>query len=512
MDIDHPEARPEPPRTSPLDPRDMRLLARGSFLRGAAIAIGLLLGLPASVLLVRSLGVRGYGIYAFVISVVSFAGIVADLGIGTGVMRMASQGSLGTGARWAETGRRMSIVLGIAATGACCLVAIWFHGVERAALFLASPIALGITVRSAMSGFLVARGRMLAAEGSLALQQVSSYGPLIILSAVGVVSVVQAVGIQLASQLVAFAVILPVWTRLVRGAGPPDSDQADASLTRRLAAFSVPLVLGSLAWVAMQRSDVILLGAIRGPAAVGFYSPVLRVVDLSAIALGVLGSYYLPVTARMVETGDWERLRAMYLTVARWGIVLIGPFLGMLIALPGPVLGLLFGDSYRGAAGIARVLAAGYLVNVLTGPNGLTLVALGKTRQIAIRSVVTLTLNLAANAFLIPRYGPLGAAAGTAIAYALLNIANSFLIRREAGVHPLRRVVLGPAAAVGIGTAIGCLAVAVLGWQESVYGAVLIGAVAGVFGLAAAAATSTPERRSLTRSMLSQLRRRGDSS
>jgi O-antigen/teichoic acid export membrane protein len=240
-----------------------------------------------------------------------------------------------------------------------------------------------------------------------------------------------------------------------------------------------------------------MLGFVRGPSAVGLYSPVLQAVDLITLIMFVLATYYLPLASGMVGRDHLEGLRALYATVTKWGLVLTAPLLSMLIVAPRPLLQALFGERYGSgeATLVARILCVGYAVTVLTGQNGYSLVALGKSKAIGIRSTAALILNIMVNALLIPKYGPIGAAIGTSVVYVGLNIANSYLIWKTARLHPLRGDFLWVWGTVVGLTILSILLVSSLGWQESIKAPLLTALLVGAGSFLTWAITSPTEER-----------------
>jgi len=89
---------------------------------------------------------------------------------------------------------------------------------------------------------------------------------------------------------------------------------------------------------------------------------------------------------------------------------------GYLFLYADPALSLLFGREFAGSATTARLLIPAYLVSILAGPLGVFINAFGKTHWTLANVVLRTLLNAALNLVLIPRFGIVGAAAGTLIA------------------------------------------------------------------------------------------------
>jgi O-antigen/teichoic acid export membrane protein len=102
------------------------------------------------------------------------------------------------------------------------------------------------------------------------------------------------------------------------------------------------------------------------------------------------------------------------------------------------VLGLLFGQEYAGMGSVARILAVGYWVVLVTGLNGVTLSAIGAIRDMAFASAIGLGLTLGIGVVLVRLFGPVGAATTNTIAYIFANVAFSVLLFRRTRVSPFR--------------------------------------------------------------------------
>jgi O-antigen/teichoic acid export membrane protein len=499
-----PEATPvaDGPPERPLDAvAEMSSVARGGLAFGASTVIVLLLGLPTTALLIRALGIRGYGSLAFAIGLTGLATTLADLGLSTGVMRMSAATEQAGETRWARSGLLLATASGALAMVVVAGIALTTDSPAREILLAASPLPLVMTVRASVAAFLRARRRIVLVEGSIALGQVLYSAGAFTLIALGLATASRVAALRWVAFGSVVLVMLPIWRRLAARRGE------HKGTWRRLLAFSLPLLMGSVAWLVLQRSDVIMLGFFRGTRAVGIYSPILQVVALTSLVSTPLGTYYVPAGTRMAARGDLPGLRWLYATLTKWGVLLAAPLLCALIVAPRPFLHALFGPvgDAPSAALVARILAIGYAAATLTGQNGLSLTVLGKTRAIATRSVLALLVNLAVNLVLIPRLGPVGAAIGTSVVYVGLNLANSLLIWKIARLHPIRTPYLLVLAVAVAMTLLSLLTVSVKGWGDSLSAFILTFVAVGLGCLTTWLITSSHEER---RSLLSTLSRK----
>jgi len=86
---------------------------------------------------------------------------------------------------------------------------------------------------------------------------------------------------------------------------------------------------------------------------------------------------------------------------------------GLVALLARPLLVVLFGPRFAGAAPALVVLALATAVIAPAGVLGTTLVALGRLRPLGLQVAVSLTINLAVILLLVPSLGAIGAATAT---------------------------------------------------------------------------------------------------
>jgi O-antigen/teichoic acid export membrane protein len=338
------------------------------------------------------------------------------------------------GSSWALTGLVLSMLSGLVGGLICVGAALVQASPIREALLVMSPSVMTTSLGLAAAGFLAVRGKVAIIEGLLLLQTLLQYGISIGLALSGTATVVRVAWVWTAASVLTTVPQLVVFFRSLQA-----GRRIDPGMPRKLFAFSLPVVLQSVSWTALQRSDVMLLGLFRGTAAVGLYQPVLRIVEVAGTAFGVIGSYYIPAASRMLGQGRIDELRRTYIALTKWSMALISPLLAIYLVGVGPLLVRLFGPEFAHMEMVARVLAIGYVLQIVTGFNGSTLIALGRTREITIRAIAMIVLNVGITASLIPPFGLIGAATGTTLIFGIVNVANSYLAWKTARVHPVAK-------------------------------------------------------------------------
>ena len=181
--------------------------------------------------------------------------------------------------------------------------------------------------------------------------------------------------------------------------------------------------------------DIVLLSILGSVSDVALYSSALTIFTALWIApQAYRTSLYVRLAKAYQHTrsGFWRFLRRSTL-----GSLGLGAAAGMLLAASAPLLfQLLYPTGYNSGIVVLRVLSIQLLIAFANAPGTRGLLTLHKERLAAILTALAMVLNLAANLFLIPRYGPLGAAwakVTSAAAFYVLTYMTLILVRLRSG-------------------------------------------------------------------------------
>jgi O-antigen/teichoic acid export membrane protein len=190
------------------------------------------------------------------------------------------------------------------------------------------------------------------------------------------------------------------------------------AIARNVLAFGTPMVLSLVSYWVLQLSDRYLLTVFGSLAQTATYAvayslgTVLSTVVISPFTLAWPATMYA-IARRRDAAGIFQlvfRWFGMLLLFSAFGLTLVGKF----------VLDWLFPKTYHAAAPIIPIVAAsivfyGIYFVFMVGAN-----VRRKTWLAAVFTTAAAVANVALNLVLIPRYGAMGAAASTLIAYVLL--------------------------------------------------------------------------------------------
>src|SRR5262249_51795848 len=160
-----------------------------------------------------------------------------------------------------------------AASVVCAVGTIPLSPPESTVLLVLTPAAFLFVLREALAGYLMARGRIVVVETSLATYQVGYNAAAIMLALAGLATPTRIAGVQVALLFMAVLLLVQPWRHEVH---EPSGTRQGLPI-RRMLLFALPLLMASVSWTVLERSDVLLLGIIKGSGAVGVYAPVLRI-------------------------------------------------------------------------------------------------------------------------------------------------------------------------------------------------------------------------------------------
>jgi O-antigen/teichoic acid export membrane protein len=187
----------------------------------------------------------------------------------------------------------------------------------------------------------------------------------------------------------------------------------------------------------VQWSGVLIVGAFVSEESVALFSVSQRIAMLTSFVLIAVNLVAAPRFAASFENGNFDELKDTAIYCNRIMLFSATPVLIIMLFFPGMFLGL-FGEEYRQASYLLRILVIGQFVNVVTGSVGYLLNMTGHEKDM--RNVVLLSGPLAVISGLIltPVYGVLGAAIATSLAVASQNIFAVFMVKKRLGFNTLK--------------------------------------------------------------------------
>jgi O-antigen/teichoic acid export membrane protein len=247
---------------------------------------------------------------------------------------------------------------------------------------------------------------------------------------------------------IAFAIYtmkkLPLPTFPVKKGADANTDTAINSIGKELLRFSLPLLLTAMFFMLMTQTDTLMLGYFKTSDIVGLYNGAFPIAQLIFLPLSSMLFIFIPIASQLYSKGLIDELRRNYTVLTKWIWSATMPALLILLLFPETVLNLFWGARYIPASTALQILAVGFSINNFVGPNGNTMMVIGKTRFLMWAGLVCVITNVILNIVLIPPLGIVGASVASLTSIVLLNIFISVKLYSLVKFHPLSRNLLKP--------------------------------------------------------------------
>jgi O-antigen/teichoic acid export membrane protein len=392
------------------------------------------LSLGSVLVTARTLGPAGRGQVAFLTTVGFLTAQVATMGVEQAVVNFS--------ARRPELTRTLLVnsvllaaLLGATAAGLVAgLVAVFPPAAAHTAIPLLALVLAAVPVlvlQVYLQQLAVAHYRFGASNASWLVPALVNFCVNCALAALGLLSVGSAVATWVGGQALG---ALIVWRAAASG---PWRAHPDATLARAMLGFGVKAHAGRVLLLGNYRLDQWIIGAVSGPAQLGYYSVAVAWAE---------GIFYLPTALAMAQRPDL--VRAAPATAAHDAaravrvvlVITLGLALAMVVLAPALCVGV-FGESFRPSIGQLRILSGGALGIAALKLLGNALTAqrmpLRETAAIAVAFVATITLD----ALLIPARAGTGAAIASTVGYLAGGVAVALIFVRS---FPARLAALMP--------------------------------------------------------------------
>lgn len=200
--------------------------------------------------------------------------------------------------------------------------------------------------------------------------------------------------------------------------------------------IGISLFVAAFASLIRGYADTFILGRYGTIEDVGIYRNAFKVATVTRIALIALLIPAAPKFAELFSQGKMEELRksAQYVTkIIFW---CSAPILAIVI-LGAPYIMRIFGEEFVSGAVPLIILAVGQFINAATGPVNNILIMTGKQKLNRNLMVLATILAIGLDLLLIPIYGAVGAAAVNTFGVLVMNMIPFFLIKRYYGFYTL---------------------------------------------------------------------------
>jgi O-antigen/teichoic acid export membrane protein len=426
--------------------KSIKTIAKGAGIVFAGIIIGHILGMVNQILLGRFLGVEAYGQFNLALSVVMIGKAFAVFGIPGGLSRFIPF--------YLEKKQRNTVrgtirfSIGFVLTTSVILAAVAFLFSDRISIDIfheekLQPVlkyfVLGIplvvlpgVLESIIRAFKAMKYKFYIHDIGMKIVKITVFIFFILLGyeLLGAIAAYFA-----AMSFVIVASIIVIRKKLF----PVREPYKRVAIAKRLLSFSWPLGLTGLTFLFVSKTDVILLGYYLDAKDIGIYMPALVIAQLLTFVSVSFEFIFLPVVSEFFARESMSHLASLFKSVSKWMVLLILPMLLYVVIFPKEIIRLLYGTEYTGGYQALIILVLGIAIGSSTSLAGNILVGGGHTMLNLASELIAAATNVSLNIILIPLYGILGAAIGTASSYLIRGIAFLLLSFKTTKMHPFNK-------------------------------------------------------------------------
>lgn len=205
-----------------------------------------------------------------------------------------------------------------------------------------------------------------------------------------------------------------------------------ATMKKHWRKVSFTLGLSAIAATTNEQIPVLLLGSFASSTDAGLFDIARRFSMMASIALSMVNIPLGPIVSELYAKGEFDKLAriarrsTIFCTAASLGVTAVFVLFGHRL------LGLVEPDFEAAYTGLL-ILCAGHVISNASGPVGLVL-TMTKHETAALQGMtMSIILNVIVTFSLIPYYGYIGGAIGSALSLALWNIVLAFKARSRLG-------------------------------------------------------------------------------
>jgi len=408
----------------------MGTFTRNTTVTFAARVLSLILGIATSITIARLLGPEGKGIYTLAALLPALIVTFANFGIGPATVYHIAQGRY---SRQEILGNNIVFALVIGTFGVLggLIVALFFHqsvfpGVAQGYLLLALVLIPANLLFAYLQNILLGAQRF-REYNLIAIIQSLLFLAFIVIALWALKAGVVGALVAGALTWLLTDVVLFLWARKVEGG---ISFKLNLAYLRKASVYGIQAHLGNILSFLNYRIDMFLVNGFLNPAAVGFYSVGVGLVEKLWLVSQAASTVLFP---RVAAETDEQRRKEFTPLVARTVLWVTALGALVLVLLARWIVVLLYSEAFLPSvqplqallAGIVALSAARVLANDIAGR--------GRPMLNTYTSALTLATNIALNIAWIPRHGITGAAWASTVSYSVLFLSALFFYCRLSG-------------------------------------------------------------------------------
>lgn len=184
------------------------------------------------------------------------------------------------------------------------------------------------------------------------------------------------------------------------------------------------------------RTDLLAVGGWLPPEYTAYYNLGAKLSELPKMAFLVSNMVFAPLIAQYFAQQQQQQLQRLASRSARLSL-LIGLPMVLALGIGGKWVMSLWGEAFVQAYPVLLVLCVGQLFNLACGLSGSLLAMTGNERWLLVALLLSLSVNLSLNAWLIPQWGMMGAAVAVTVSTIVKNICWVIAVRKTLHIRAM---------------------------------------------------------------------------
>lgn len=415
-------------------------------INGAAIALvlkvlGAGLAFLFNLVLARTLGAEGAGLYFLALTVTTIATVFGRMGLDNTLLRFTAANAAVED--WASVkgvylkGMKLALI-----ASSCSAVAVFVLAPVLANKVFQKP-ELVVPMRWLSLAVVPMTFAVLHAEALKGLKRIKDS---FVVSGVGVPAISLTALLLLGDN---YGVSGAVWSyasgtiltallgvTLWRIATPQLRKASTSFRTSELLKSSVPLFWVASLNMLINWTATFALGIWGTKEDVGLFSMASRTAMLTSLILISINSISAPKFAELYKKKNMDALGATARNTAKLITLIASPLLLLFLVAPQWVMGM-FGEEFQKGGVLLSILAIGQFVNVATGSVGYLLMMSGNEKMMRNNVAFVAGMSIVLNAFFVPSYGPFGAVIATAVCLSSQNLIAAYMVNSRLGINTM---------------------------------------------------------------------------
>jgi O-antigen/teichoic acid export membrane protein len=197
---------------------------------------------------------------------------------------------------------------------------------------------------------------------------------------------------------------------------------------------SWPILVIQLTSLGIAQIDIFVVAWLCGDQEVAAFGAISRLCEILASSHVLSAAIAAPFVSELFATGQLEKLERFLRGIASVVALPVFAIATIYLVVPAVVLSFCYGPKFVDGAVTLQIATIGACVGTLTGLNSITLIMVGRQRDLLIISIVANAIYLLIIPFMVMTWGIAGAAAASAIVFGSYNLLVTFIVRYRIGI------------------------------------------------------------------------------